>query len=115
MIHSLPPEQTLTRLVELFSISVLFLSYPGFLRKWKHWCGQIGAIDRAIAEPGRQAFTNEMILLVCLSLRNSVSSGSLNTNNRKTQTSFDTARQGIRLFSSNLCTDKQKLVNPCAT
>src|SRR5208282_1737690 len=37
---------------------------------------------------------------------NSVSSGSLNTNNRKTQPSFDTALQGIRLFSSNLCTDK---------
>jgi hypothetical protein len=59
VIHSLPPEQTLTSLIELLP-SALFSQFPGFLRNWKHWNGQIGTIDRAIAEPCRQAFTNEL-------------------------------------------------------
>jgi hypothetical protein len=65
VIHSLPPEQTLTSLKKLLPFRTL-LSFPGFLRKWKQWRGQIGVIIRAIAESGRPAFTNELILLVCL-------------------------------------------------
>jgi hypothetical protein len=65
VIHSLPPEQTLTSLKKLLPSRTLF-SFPDFLRKWKQWRGQIGAIIRTTAELGRPAFTNELILLVCL-------------------------------------------------
>jgi hypothetical protein len=80
VIHSLPPEQTLTSLKKLLPFRTL-LSFPGFLRKWKQWRGHIGAIIRATAESGRPALTNELILLVCPCKGFQNSSGRMNIKN----------------------------------